>query len=205
MGGVEFGGGDDLGKLLHVSWLDVDDVEADAAVVEVPEVDAEIVRGDECFLVRVDRDGVDVVCVRVGKDAAGVCHDEGPCLFDEREAHIHRDLAARVCLGGGGAGAGVEMREEGVGRELRDGAGLCLLDAPQLDGLVVRGDDAVRGVDLADPADLVDFLLDLHGLEVVELGLVRLELCPEAELRGVREACGGRGVGVVGVLRVGVV
>jgi hypothetical protein len=34
------------------------------------------------------------------------------------------------------------------------------------------------------PLDLVDLLLDLQGLEVIELGLVRLEFCVELVLAG---------------------
>jgi len=36
----------------------------------------------------------------------------------------------------------------------------------------------------ATPLDLVDLLLDLKGLEIVELGLVRLELCVELVFAG---------------------
>ena len=37
----------------------------------------------------------------------------------------------------------------------------------------------MRGILAPAPADLVDFLLDLKRLEIVKLGLVRLELCVE--------------------------
>ena len=36
--GMEFGGGDDFGQLLHVGWLDVNDVETLVLNVEVPQV-----------------------------------------------------------------------------------------------------------------------------------------------------------------------
>ena len=41
------------------------------AGIEVPEVYAQIVRRDVCFLVRVDGDGMDVVCMGVGINFPG--------------------------------------------------------------------------------------------------------------------------------------
>ena len=64
--GVELCGGDDLGQLLHVRRLDVDNVEALVLDVEVPEVDTQVVTADECLPVTVHRDAVDVVGVCVG-------------------------------------------------------------------------------------------------------------------------------------------
>jgi hypothetical protein len=50
-GGLGFGvwglGGDDLGELLHVGGFDVDDVERCVTDAEIPEIDPEIVGGDE--------------------------------------------------------------------------------------------------------------------------------------------------------------
>ena len=66
---MELGGCDDLGQLLHVRRLDVDDVEALVLDVEVPQVDAQIVAAYEGLAVAVHRDAVDVVCVRIGVGA----------------------------------------------------------------------------------------------------------------------------------------
>ena len=63
--GVELGGRDDLGQLLHVRRLDVDNVEALVLDVEVPQVDAQIVTADECLSVAVHGDAVDVVGVGI--------------------------------------------------------------------------------------------------------------------------------------------
>jgi len=43
LGRVEFRGGDHFGQVLHVSRLDVDDVEAGVATLQVPQVDAQVV------------------------------------------------------------------------------------------------------------------------------------------------------------------
>lgn len=74
---VEFGRGDDLCQLLHVSGLDVDDVETLVLNVEVPQVDAEIVTADEGLAIAVDGDAVDVVCVGVGVRPAGDGSNDG--------------------------------------------------------------------------------------------------------------------------------
>ena len=63
---MKFGRRDDLGQLLHVRRLDVDDVEALVLDVEVPEVDPKVVGADERLAVAVHRDAVDVVGVGVG-------------------------------------------------------------------------------------------------------------------------------------------
>ncbi len=67
---VKLGGRDDLRQLLHVGRLDVDNVEALVGDLHVPEVDAQVVGGEVRLRVRVDGDGVDVVRVGVGEDAA---------------------------------------------------------------------------------------------------------------------------------------
>ena len=51
-----------------------------------------------------------------------------------------------------------------------------LKDLPELDCLVVCGQEIMRRILAATPFDLVDLFFDLEGLEVVELRLVRLEL-----------------------------
>jgi hypothetical protein len=57
-------------------------------------------------------------------------------------------------------------------------------DLPELDGLVVGGEEEVRGVLAAAPLDLVDFLFDFEGFEVVEFWFVRLEFGVEFVLAG---------------------
>lgn len=60
---MEFGRGNHLGQLFHVSWLDVNDVEALVLYVEVPKIDPQIVTADKSLSVAVDRDTVNVVSV----------------------------------------------------------------------------------------------------------------------------------------------
>lgn len=55
---------------------------------------------------------------------------------------------------------------------------------PELYSLVVCREKVVGGILSSAPLDLVDLLLDLQGLEIVELGLVGLELGMELVFAG---------------------
>lgn len=57
-----------------------------------------------------------------------------------------------------------------------------LKDFPELDCLVVCGQEIMRRILAATPLDLVDLLLNLKRLQVVKLGLVRLKLGMELVL-----------------------
>lgn len=83
--GVKLSGGDDLGQLLHVHWLDIHDVfptdkhpdedmrmskrglltEATVADIQVPEVNSQVIRRDIRFLVRVDGYRMDVISMSI--------------------------------------------------------------------------------------------------------------------------------------------
>lgn len=65
---VKFGRSDDFRKLLHVGWLDVDDVEALVLNVQVPQVYSEVVTANKCLTVTIDRNAVDVIGmgIRIG-------------------------------------------------------------------------------------------------------------------------------------------
>ena len=159
VGRVELRRGDHLGQVLHVRGLYVHDVKRLVGAVETPHVDPQVVGGEECLVVRVHGDGVDVVGVRVREDLPG----DGL----HREVLVHLRHLQPV---GELAGRAVVREEVQVPRPRPP---LC--DLPQLDGLVVGGEEVEAGVRLPDPLYLVDLLLDLQGLQVVELGLVRLE------------------------------
>lgn len=98
--------------------------EALVADVEIPEVDAEVVGGDVGFLVRVDGDGVYVVCVGVGVDFAGDGGDDVVLLLHAGEAEVAR--------GGGGGHRPCAVE---VIRLCDDAQGL-FKDLPELDRLV---------------------------------------------------------------------
>jgi hypothetical protein len=53
------------------------DTEALVGDIHVPEVDTEVISGDERLLVAVDRHRIDVVGVRVGKHPSGTGFDHG--------------------------------------------------------------------------------------------------------------------------------
>lgn len=59
--GVKLGSGNDLGQLLHICRLDVNNVETLVLDVQVPEVDSQIITTYEGLSIAVDRDAVDVI------------------------------------------------------------------------------------------------------------------------------------------------
>ena len=88
MNRMELGRSDNFSQLFHVHRFDVNDVckshqrrsrghkgatltKALVTNVEVPKVYPKVVGGDVGFLIRIDRDGMDVVCVSVGVNFAG--------------------------------------------------------------------------------------------------------------------------------------
>lgn len=94
---MKFGSCDDLCKLLHVCWLDVNNVEALVLDVEIPKVDAEIVTADEGLAIAVHRYAVDVVCVGICVDLAWHSGDNGIVMCHTRELQIR--YRAEVLVG----------------------------------------------------------------------------------------------------------
>lgn len=64
---------DNLGQLLHVSWLDVNNIEALILDVQVPEVYSQIVTADKGLPITVHRDAVDVVGVSISIGSTRDC------------------------------------------------------------------------------------------------------------------------------------
>jgi len=62
---VELGGRDDFGELLHVGWFDVNNIEALVLDVQVPQVDSQVVAGNESLSVRVYGYAVDMVSMSI--------------------------------------------------------------------------------------------------------------------------------------------
>ena len=62
--------------------------EATIADIQVPQVYPQVVRRDVCLLVRVDGDGVDVVCMSVGVDFAGNSSDNIVLLLHTRQLEL---------------------------------------------------------------------------------------------------------------------
>jgi hypothetical protein len=91
-GRVEFGGGDDLGELLHVGRLYINDVEALVLDVEIPQVDAKIVAADEGLPVAVHRDAVYVVRMGVGVRPPGHSGHNGIMVRHPRKLQHGRVL-----------------------------------------------------------------------------------------------------------------
>jgi hypothetical protein len=93
---VELRSCDNLCKLLHVRWLDVDNVEALVLDVEVPEVNPQIVATDERLSITVNRYAIDVICVRVGIRLPRYCGDYGIMVCESRELQIRG--TAELCV-----------------------------------------------------------------------------------------------------------
>ncbi len=62
---MEFGSCDDLGELLHVGWLDIDNIETLILYIEVPQVDPQVITADEGLSVTVYRYTIDMVGVSI--------------------------------------------------------------------------------------------------------------------------------------------
>lgn len=105
MNGMELGRSDDFSQLLHVHRFDVDDVCARhkrrsrgnkgtsltktlVTNVKIPEVYPKIVGGDVSFLIGINRDGMDVVCMSVGVNLAGDCGDNVVLLGHFRQPEM---------------------------------------------------------------------------------------------------------------------
>lgn len=75
--GMEFGGSDDLGQLLHIRWLDIDDIEALILNVEIPQVNPEVITADKRLAITINRDAVDVIGVGISIRASRDCSYNG--------------------------------------------------------------------------------------------------------------------------------
>lgn len=73
---MELGSRYDLGELLHIGRLDVDNVKALLLYVKIPEVDAQVIAADKCLAVTIHGNTVDVVCVSIGVGAARNSRDD---------------------------------------------------------------------------------------------------------------------------------
>lgn len=85
---VELRGRDNFSELLHVCWLDVNNVEALILDVEVPQVYPQVVRADEGLAIAVHRYAVDVVGMCVGVDSSRDSGDNGVMMCHPRELEI---------------------------------------------------------------------------------------------------------------------
>ena len=63
----------DFGQLFHISWLNINNVEALILDIQVPEIYSQVVTADKCLSITVYRDAVDMVCVRIGIGSTRNC------------------------------------------------------------------------------------------------------------------------------------
>ena len=72
----------DLCQVFHVWRLDVHHIEALLGVVQVPQVDSQVITGDECLLITADRDCIYVVGVCIAKHTPTSCLHDLLCTSD---------------------------------------------------------------------------------------------------------------------------
>lgn len=95
---MELCGGNDLGQLLHVGRLDINNIETLILDVEIPQVDAQVVTADVCFAIAVHRNAIDVVSVGVGIHTTRYSGDDCVVVCHAGEAEVGG--AAEVFVGG---------------------------------------------------------------------------------------------------------
>jgi hypothetical protein len=185
-GGVELGSCDDFGQFFHVCRFDIDNVEALILDVEVPEVDPKVVTADERFPIAVYRYAVDMVGVCVGVGLARYGRNDGVVVCESRKLQIGSSAKLRIRVPNRTASTSNPATRCQFVREIVLSHYLKRLfeHLPQLDRLVVRREEVVRGILSAAPFDLVDLFFDLERFEVIEFRLVRLELGVEFVLAG---------------------
>lgn len=91
---VELSSSDNLSQLLHVGWLDVDNVEALILNVEVPQVDAEVIAADEGLAIAIDGYAVDVIGMSICIGSTGHCSNNSVVVGKTRHDEIFRILEA---------------------------------------------------------------------------------------------------------------
>jgi len=170
--GVELGRRHDLGEVLHAGRLEVDErVRGGRRRVEVPEVDAQVVRRQERLPVGAEGQRVDVVGVRAGVRAGAAGGERGLSRDDAREderraAGVHAPAAqprfgrrrrrgrarggagARGDRPGRGAAAGRRARARRLAARIRVEARQRdhrpVVHLPQFHRFVVRGQEQAR-------------------------------------------------------------
>lgn len=138
---MELGSRDDLGELLHVCRLDVDNIEALVLDVQVPQINSQVIAADKRLSVAVYRDAVDVIGVSIGVGSARHGSDDGVVMCEARQLQVAgiSELVGRE--GSRSAATAREAAGSEVMREvvLRHDLQRLLEDFPKLDSLVVGG------------------------------------------------------------------
>jgi hypothetical protein len=73
---VELCGRDNLRKLFHVSWLNINDIETLILDIEMPEVYSKVVTADERLSVTIHGYAVDMVSMGIGVRSARYCSND---------------------------------------------------------------------------------------------------------------------------------
>ncbi len=164
---MELDVGNHLRQVRNRFWLDVDQVVGSGVVLYVPQVDRQVVCRNKVLAVRTHAQGVDVVVVAVFELPLRVPFDRCAKYLGPRHDYLIALHSSTCSLSVG-----------------------PVVDLPELDDLVVSRDQpqAARAC-VVYKGERVDALVDLDAFEMVELRLVRLELCevPEVEVPRVLE------------------
>ena len=160
---MELGSRDDFSELLHVCRLDIDNVEALLLDVKVPQVDTQIVAADEGLSIAVHRDAVDVVGVGVGVCSAWHGGNNRIVMCEARKLEVGSIPEPVGRKRPGSAASSRQTTRRDIVREvvLGDNLERLLKDFPQLDRLVVGGQQVVGSILSPAPLNLVDLLFNL--------------------------------------------
>lgn len=139
--GMELGCGDNLCQFFHVGWLDINNVKTLILYVEVPEVDTQIIAADECLPIAVDRDAINVICVRIGVCAARHSSDNSVVVSEAWELEVRRVLELHGWKWSSCTTPSSNIARRDIVREVVFGNHLqrLLENLPQFDCLIVGG------------------------------------------------------------------
>ena len=94
---MEFSGCNDFSQLLHVSRLDVHNVEALVLNVQIPQVNSEIVAADESLPIAIDRDAVYMISMCISISTARDSCNNGVMMCHAREFEVCSATEQVVC------------------------------------------------------------------------------------------------------------
>lgn len=172
--GVEYRRGDDLVKLVHFRRLDIDHIEYIEGSVHIPQVDSQVVGGDEVVAVAGERERVDVNVVVLPVGVLPLVLRSGvlSCIYSLWDFEVFGVCDCREQFA-------LLVAVVALSRALT-----FLVYSPELDGLVVgRQHEQILGA-LIDPLGGIDVLIDFDTLQVVEFSLMTLELRVVVEVVG---------------------
>jgi hypothetical protein len=82
---MELSSCNNFGQFFHVSWFDVDNVEALILDIQIPQIYSEIIATDEGLSITIDRDAVDMISMSVS-----ICTTRNGCNYSIVMCHARK-------------------------------------------------------------------------------------------------------------------